>query len=96
MRGRTRAVGVAAVAGALAGLAAAGCNYAWKSPDPPGEWADAAAAGSGYGVGVARQAYIFGGGGTPTTGPSPYDNPAAVILKEHAGDAGAGDGGVRE
>jgi hypothetical protein len=89
------AAGVAVVAGALAGLAAAGCNHAWKSPDPPGAWADAAASGSGYGVGLARQAHIFGRSGPPQTGPSPYDNPAALILKEHAGDAGA-DGGARD
>jgi hypothetical protein len=85
------------VAVGLSWLVAAGCNRAWNSPDPPGEWADAAAAGSGYGTGLARRTHVFG---EPMRiqGPSPDDNTSEKVLKRRAAeeaDAGADkDGGA--
>jgi hypothetical protein len=80
---------------ALAALGAPACDRAWRSPDPPGEWADAGAVGSGYGLGVARQAHIFQGERTPQTGPPRAED--IRVPPQHpirAADAGAGDAGV--
>jgi hypothetical protein len=76
---------------ALAGVASIGCGPAWHSPDPPGEWGDAAAAGTGYGPGLPRKAHIFFGD-KPEPGPSPHDDVRTAALKKRAAenpDAGA-------
>jgi hypothetical protein len=87
---------VVAVGLALAAAVATGCGPPWRTPDPPGEWGDAAAAGSGYGTGLARQAHTIRGDRSEP-GPGPVDNTRELALKKRAADnpdAGAGDAGA--
>jgi len=85
--GRVALVTLAAGVG-LAALVATGCNSAWNSPDPPGEWADAAASGSGYGTGLTRHAHVFGER-MPLQGPGPVENTRELALKKLAAEADA-------